>query len=493
MERVDPVPLTIHGITSPGYYFPIEYKDKPGRPKKVGEQPLAVGAAAMSNSAIKARVKYVKGELALQASTIPAHLAQVIHIETYYKQLMALDKIINNQRFAKLITEKMGPEVYRMTFKDLLTVIATNGNASRFSLQSAKTVEGVLSRMIKNTTTFRLGFNLNVTTVQLYGIFNAIALMGPINTFRGAFSMLSNQNFRDLKAYTDAKSPMMKHRIEMFNANMYDVLRETDGIFGGKLAQAGDWYSQAAFITTQASQGLVDYLSWNMAYELAHKKGLRDEKAVRFADDIVSRSQGTGGIHHRTPIETGHAGIRMLNMHYSFWGTAYGQLASMVARLTNNKGGFMEAMKVLQEGAIYWVAPAFAMTAVGMMFGDDDDEEYIAKAGKETINNIQSAVPFIRNVPLTIFGMQDFAGISPMDVLLEAGTRINAANGWSWSESRVTAQIVASWPTSFPIPADKAFLLVVTVELMRKGEWEAAFGFFMGQKKWREVSTLLGD
>jgi hypothetical protein len=492
VKQVDSVPLTVHGITSPGYYYPIKYLNMPGNHGSrfnKGDNPQA-GISAMVDGFTKERVTVVKGGLNLDPRVIGSHLESILHYETYLEYGMTIDKLINNNTFERMINDSFGPAVYKLTLEDFVTHLATNGKSNSFALHSSQVIETVAKKFRRNVTSMRMSFNTGVSTTQLYGAINTLALTGATEGPIGLIKGMGGMTAAPVSAYNLAneKSAYMRHRLEIFNSNMHDNLKRQDGVTTTFYEKNRQKLDTVGFAPIQGTQGAVDYFTWNLGYAIGLQRKMSDDQAINHADALVERSQGSGGLKDRTPLERSGELMMSMHMHYSFWGTAYGQLASSWARInpSNKTQNYAGRTQAFIEGAGFFVGPAFVATLIAAMWSDEDEEvdDIIVQTAAETIGSMKSTIPFLRNIPLTVFGLDDWAGSTPYDQWFRYFSNLDLSDGMTATEYRSAAQAVAA---GTGIPADKAFTLLIASQLIVKGEHTTALAWMTGSASWWEI------
>ena len=133
----------------------------------------------------------------------------------------------------------------------------------------------------------------------------------------------------------------------------------------------------------QATQSVVDSITWQGAYDKAVESGAVEDAAVRQADSAVRLTQGSFAPEDISRFESGSAGARLFTMFYSFFNGQANLLGSEFAIAAENLGVRRGAGRMVFVTAMALTIPAVLSRLLrGAMAGDlrDDDEYWLDDA-----------------------------------------------------------------------------------------------------------------
>jgi hypothetical protein len=332
-----------------------------------------------------------------------------------------------------------------------------------------------------------LGYNAVNAVMQVGGVFNTAAQVGPVNAARGLLAFSTTNPVKLVKWIRE--DPVMQQRALNYNEAMTDAVRLfSSNKRWNRLTQA-DKIVRIGFYGMHAVQYVTDTLAYMMAYTQGKKMFPGDDAAARFyAGKIVKRTQGSGDFNERTTMERGTIShetqnsdiIRAMNPLVSYFAAKYSIMVqkTQAAKAQPSVGTIADAF---QAYLVAIVLEAIAAVLLKQMLnnlwdnlwgGSDEepeemDEEQLAKAqaaamkeyGKAMVGNAVGGIPFARDIWAATqgYGVGGALGSATMDVgrfLIQAGQMEfdkslwnSAANlfGYVGIPKQVTRKYVPDW------------------------------------------------
>ena len=148
-------------------------------------------------------------------------------------------------------------------------------------------VEKSLLKLNKNLTYAILSGNARSALIQPSAIVNTYAYIGPKYTAKGIASLFSPE-----KRYAAmSKSKHLYMRQDYIDVSMVDMLAN---VKQGKIGTAKKWVGKKGLKPLQVLDMETAKATWTGAYEMAREEfNFTQKKAIRFADDTVTRTQAS--------------------------------------------------------------------------------------------------------------------------------------------------------------------------------------------------------
>lgn len=172
-------------------------------------------------------------------------------------------------------------------------------------------IEKGLTKLNKNLAFAVLSANLRSALIQPTAIINTVSEIGPRWTFEGVKSILDGSGME--------KSNVLFTR--QFDVNVTESLAGMPG----KLGKAKQWAGNMGMKPLQFLDFQTAKATWNGAYKKAKSEGMGERDAVNYADDTVTRTQGSAMPSDLSPIQR----------------TALGKAISMFQTFVINQWGFL--------------------------------------------------------------------------------------------------------------------------------------------------------
>ena len=268
-------------------------------------------------------------------------------------------------------------------------------------------------------TVSKLAFNVYTTLLQFTGIFQSMAVIGKQAMMMGAGRMLRNP----YTAYTQARdqSKFLQARYgwksQAFDKDVHDA--------AGALSEYGPGLpttsrrlkttvARAMFWPIAKFQQVVDIITWwGAIWKARNQMGLGEDEAVIFADSEVELAQTSGFFSDRSGIERGTlSNTTVQNQFIRLWTTLIsymqrkGGIAYMNTQDLKNDMGPIKATNYAIDLLLLFTMEGIASS---MIYGrwdwdEDDPEELLMMAIKETGASAAAGIPFVREFQTAQYG-----------------------------------------------------------------------------------------
>jgi len=182
-------------------------------------------------------------------------------------------------------------------------------------------------------------------------------------------------------------------------------MRNRSATFNRDVREASRWLGVSGLkndVVTWSFKGIqlldmaVCVPTWLGAYDKALDEGMVHEDAVDYADNIVAKAQGSGLPRNMADIQQGAVWKRMFTMFYSYFGAYYNVQADQWKQ-TDFKNP-RQALKYAKNQIYLTIIPSIVIDALfNDLFGSDDEEEILRKAGGSLLRQLTGGVVFVRD------------------------------------------------------------------------------------------------
>jgi len=484
-------------ITVRGGYMRIKYdpdQDARANQQNVDEhfEDMKMGQSTrtmMKRGAMIERVQGVKKPIKLDLNVINEHVAEQVSLITMAETVDNVQKLLKDPIVSQTVFDRLGKD--KQTLLDLwLKDTAVGG------VLASGEMNNTIARLRRNYTIGRLGLRPMTAMLQFSGLAHTIAGLGAKNTMKGLAGVFRRGNPWNAVADIEAKSEFMKERRWTLTRDVQAALQE--------YTQRGNTYthkiSALMMLPMQKMQAIVDGTTWLAAYEDAQKRGLDEDKAIRFADLQVSRLQASGLTSDLAAVERGTWNaqtqrqelVKSFTMFYSYFNAKYNLMKNTNTKFRNkeiNMGELMAShtLTFLVEGMI-----AAAIMQQIDWDDDDDGEVTMGEIGlamfKTSRDQATALLPFVREVG---GAWQGFSAGGAADAQLESlGKGIGTIGGVG--EKLVTGEDVNEYQTArsltnlanvfVPLPAGAINQILRAEEKRANGEDVSLIEYFVYQE-----------
>lgn len=441
-KKVEPAPFTArtsdgHTLDLPGWYYPIEYDGARSGIKVSKDEADDYFKGVTTSRFIKPQTAAGHNEdrvggggrtVRLDLHVAESHMNDVIRDLELGDAVNYVHKALNGRRFVMALNAA-GMTEHHFQLEMWLRDVATG------ELAAEKGMEAVLRAFRGNLSAAVLTFKVSTGLLQLTGLVNTAAEIGPKYVLRGIRRMMTSKwrgpgNVFE-RIYTD--SPMLEDRRGTVTDGVQKVANAKAGPIRARTAAAVRY----GWMLIAKNQQLADAIAWLAAEE----KGLRDfsgdaEKARRYADEVVIRTQAAHDWIDKPPVVRGNLGKRVRQSEwvksavpFMSYMLAKGGLARDKYQQTNFRSP-ASVLKFSGQMVFLFVLEQMIMDMVRGGLPDDDDDDgsmvddwgwYIAK---ETAGGWVGTLPFFSTIATEGRG---YTAQSPheraADIIAKAGDR----------------------------------------------------------------------
>ena len=451
-ERVMPRSVDTQFGVIQGGYFPVVIDPRSSDLAEARRQLEAAslfgtpnaGRAMTKHGHLKERQKTAGGQaLSNELTDIMKHVDSVVHDISHRENVVNVGKILRNKKVMNALTEHLGVDHARV-FMPWLKDIANQRQPYLMG-------EGLVRGVRIGTTVCKLG-KLSVMAQQIAGFTQTIHTLGKDSKYLAKTFLSMGKHPEKIPGMVraiSAKSAFMNTRIEAYSREAYDTLKGS-GSFRGVSKEIGQFVMNGIGYM----QLMVDVPTWQAAY-LSASRTMTDEKAVAFADSVVRKSQGGGGVKDLAAVQRGNEYLKLLTMFYSFMSTAYNIFSRSYRGKTIK---YKDA-----ASAIFWVGiigPLLAELLSGRPPDEDKDETWASWVAKIEVRFFAGMLPVFRDIVGA--GMSGFGyRLSPIEAPINTIIRETRKAPKAISEGDFMPVVKAAKELAgvgLQLPADQAFI-----------------------------------
>jgi hypothetical protein len=439
--KVEAVPVqTPYGEYKGGYY-PLKYDPNRSQRAQDNEDKLNAQVDSMfsNSSSIQAsvtagatneRTKYY-APIRLSLDVVPAHFQEAIHFITHHDAVRQANKIIRNPEVTKVIREKMGPEEYAQ-LRPWLNDIAKDGRESNTKLWW----EDMIGRLRFGITLGSMGFKASTGIMQLLGLSNIAAEVGPKYAYRAFREILgSPATMQNAWDFASSNSKILNNRVNNMDREIKNAMSRINSQIniksGSKVKDIFYRFDNSNVLKTvqEASMKHIAYIqtyvvdlpTWYAAYIKELESSGDEAKAYRVADTTVEMIQGSGATKDlATIMRTRNETTRMLTMFMTFFSSLWNMNRDLVKGAKS--GIYSPTTTAAKLMFLITVPVALEMLMRGEFEDDDEDEDTrLQKMLTKTAMYPVASLPFVRDIASGLVGDYGY-NMSPVASLVEQGT-----------------------------------------------------------------------
>ena len=395
------------------------------------------GNLKVDDGHLQSRVNVFNRPLVLTTRAMFEGIDQQIHYISWAQWSNEVRKILDpNGAIAKAIAERYGTRYYQ-ALKDWTKDCINGGQGQTTS------IDGIANLLRRNVSLAGIGLNLPTAFLQLIGVTQSIAYLGPKWIGHGISKYL-RMGPKTSYDWVAAKSEMMQDRLRTQFREVAEIQAQLNGTTG----TLKDKFMRVAYLPLTMMQMAVDVPTWLGAYQKAIVEGRSEELAVADADRAVMNAQGSGRVSDLSPYERGGAWAKLFTVFYTFFNTAL----NMAVVSGKTKPMMKAAFDIAMVLAIQPVIETFVRAGASAVFGGgDDDDEWMKKTLKEAGTNVLEfnlgLLVGVRELSWVLgdFGYQGPAGLRK---ITDTGRGIKAIERaiekGEWSENTLRALVSAA-------------------------------------------------
>ena len=403
--------------------------------------------ASVTAGATNERTGYY-GPMNLNLDVVPNHFQETIHFITHHDAVRQLNRLITDTRIRETIIGKLGQDEYSQ-LKPWLNDMAKEGAAA-----PPKTfIDAAFGQLRSGVTLGVMGFKASTGIIQLSGIFNTYAEIGPKHVHKAMSTVYGRgiSSIKDATAFAFEHSNIMETRTQTMDREIKNVLNSMSENKQLKFVQEASM-KHIALIQFYGA----DILTWHAGYTSKLEETGDLEKAYKYADWAVENIQGSGATKDMAGLMRSQS---KLHSTFTMFMTFFSSLWNMERDLVRGgKSGRYSSTTIAAKSMFLFTLPVlFEMMMRGELFGEDDEpEEQAQKVLTKLALFPIASVPFVRDIASGI-GSQYGYNSSPVASMLEQGLQgtkglLNAAIDGelsTFSQAKSTAKLAGA---AFKIP-----------------------------------------
>ena len=326
--------------------------------------------------ATMSRVEGYARPLQLDMRSIPAHIDWAMRFAYLEPAVKDVARVVLDKDFAKSMNGLDPTTINHMLVPWLQRTAQQITSTRGMNKWADKFWTGVRSRSGMQVMVLNV-----INTLQQYtGLTIAFTRVKPSNMRSAFWTYMTNH--KEFSEEISEKSSFMRNRV--FTAHN-EVMQTIDDLLlnPSKYEKAKDFATKHGYFMQQATQGFVDQIVWNAAYNEALANGKPDKDAVRHGDSTVRETQGSFSPEDLSRFEAGTPFVRAFSMFYNYFNMQANLLGTEVANIASNELGLRKgAGRALYVYTFAFMIPAYiggaiirALVAGGL--DEDDDDEYM--------------------------------------------------------------------------------------------------------------------
>ncbi len=431
---VQPMPVQIGNRTLKGGYYPIVYDRKASLSGArlatvdgVNSMQSIFSNQGVADGHLKGRLTKYKKPVVLTTRALFEGLNEQTYYCAYAEFMNDMRKLLNpDSPIAKAIHERYGSEYYQAII-DWLRDVRENGRGKTTSS------DGVATLLRHGVSIAGIGFNFGVAAIQVVGLTQSAALLGPRWLSRGMADAMKHGT--NANAWVCGKSAMMRDRTR---TQFREVSEISSRINGASTVMAK--LQEAAYAPLTMVQLLVDIPTWFGAYEKALHEGHSDAEAVDLADWAVMNSQGSGRPGDLSAVERGNPWQKLFTVFYTFFNTALNlAVVSGKTQSTMKAAAQILTICILQPVLEYGIREA-AAAFLGQEDDDDEDEFWVKHLKGAAIASLQFDAGMVWGVREFASAMSDYGyrGPTAMRKYTDSAKALKDAQGILFEDKEFT-------------------------------------------------------
>lgn len=381
-ERVQPSPFTVQTadgrtLQIPGGYYPLKYEADSVKSMKDEADDFynsirtgRTAKAATKNGHTIERVGSGGRTVRLDTGVIQQHLRDVLRDINLGDAVNYVHNVLNGQGFKEAV-DATGVGEYRQALEVWLKDAASGEIGPRVWHERA------MRSVRQNFTASVLTWKATTALLQVSGVIPSAVTLGYGNMTAGVQQYLNKP--RAMNRYVREASPFMAARLQTHIEAVQVVMDAEAGRFqAGKSAAIRFGYWAIARV-----QGVVDTVTWLAAEQAGMAQFGGDVARARaYADDVVTRAQGSGEFIDKNPMQRGTLGdnvrqsefIKATTMLLGYM-IAKGNLAYAQTGKTNFKSPRQAAKWAMDMIMLFSIEGIITAAITGKLPKEDEDDD----------------------------------------------------------------------------------------------------------------------
>jgi hypothetical protein len=496
-DRVQASPFTVQTsdgktLQIPGGYYPLKYEADSVRTMKEEADDFynsirtgRSARAATRNGHTIERVGSGGRTVRLDTGVIQTHLRDVIRDVYMGDAVNYVHNVINGAEFRAAI-DKTGMQEYRQALEVWLKDAASGEIGPRVWHERA------MRSVRQNFTASVLTWKFVSAALQVTGVVQTGVVVGHANTAASIAQYLRRPVA--MTRYVRGASPYMESRMRTHLEAVQMVMDAEAGRFEAGRAAMIRW----GYWMIGRVQSIVDAITWMSAEAKGMEMFGGDVVRARaYADDVVSRAQGSGEFIDKNPLQRGTLGD---NVRQSEWikatttlmgyMMAKGNAAYEVTQKTNFRSP-RQVLKWMSDLVLLFTVEGLLVNAIrGGLPGDDDDDGSIIDDMAEFIV-VDTLSTFFGTVPGLSTMVSEFRGYDSGGVMANAWAAYAGlakqlqpnSDGEVEMDKAVVKSAVKAAGVTFGVPSSQANKTIDAIAAGADGRDVSPYEYLTGPKK----------
>jgi len=322
----------------------------------------------------KGRVEYNR-PLLLDLGYLASHIDKVLRFTYIEPRVKDVARIVKTNKAFGETMDELDPTVRNDMLVPWLQRTAMQMVSTPSKGWGGKAADSFFTYLRTNTGMQMMVANVTNTLQQFTGL-SISALKVKPSLLRNALWQYTRQPGDTAQMVAD-KSDYMKTRM---TAQQYEMRQKMDALLLNptKYDKVVEFAKEHGYFMQQATQNIVDTITWVGAYNQAVQTGVSEKDAVRQADSAVRQTQGSFAPEDISRFETGSAFVRAFTHFYSYFNMQANVLGTEFVKVARELGVKDGAGKMLYIYTFGFMIPAvlsemIVQAAGGFDAGDDDE------------------------------------------------------------------------------------------------------------------------
>lgn len=322
----------------------------------------------------KGRVEYNR-PLLLDLGYLASHIDKVLRFTYIEPRVKDVARIVKTNKAFGETMDELDPTVRNDMLVPWLQRTAMQMVSTPSKGWGGKAADSFFTYLRTNTGLQMMVANVTNTLQQFTGLSISALKVKPA-LLRNALWQYTRQPGDTVQMVAD-KSDYMKTRM---TAQQYEMRQKMDALLLNptKYDKVVEFAKEHGYFMQQATQNIVDTITWVGAYNQAVQTGVSEKDAVRQADSAVRQTQGSFAPEDISRFETGSAFVRAFTHFYSYFNMQANVLGTEFVKVARELGVKDGAGKMLYIYTFGFMIPAvlsemIVQAAGGFDAGDDDE------------------------------------------------------------------------------------------------------------------------
>lgn len=340
----------------------------------------------VSTSATKERTE-AEYAVSLDLGLLTSHVREVTHYIAYYDFVRAANRLIRDPRVEAAIVSRTSQEDFNQ-LRPWLVSIARDGRES-----SPKNFMGdVMEHLRTGSTMVAMGYKAGTTMMQLLGLYNSAAEVGPVNLLKGlTYFIDSPTGAKEAVDFAMSRSKILGTRIQSFDREVQNAVSRVHR--GESLL---DKYRDLAFAPIGYVQlYAVDLPTWHGAFSKEMAISGDESKAAQYADWVVENVQGSARTANASALmRSKNQFAQTLTMFMTFFSSLFNASRDLTRRVKERE---MSVVQATSATLFMFVAPVITEMLLRGKWPDDDDDDAKLKIAAELLSYPLASMPVVRD------------------------------------------------------------------------------------------------